>query len=180
MEGLGPDVFCHRAAGRFQPFFQFACRLVGKSDGDDLPGPGYIHCAQVHDVFGHIGLGVRQIGRHRLQIDVGGPRRGTGVFVAPAVLQQVDDPVDEHSGLAAARASQQQQRALGAKHRLPLLVVEGGKILLDDGLAQRAVFHIKFRHSNAVLSPDFSAVTARSHPGAPGCGTNRPAARRWR
>ena len=46
VEGRGPDIVGHGSQTGRQAFLQLPCRLVGKGDGDDLPGPGHIHSAE--------------------------------------------------------------------------------------------------------------------------------------
>ena len=53
---------------------------------------------------------------------------------------EVGNAVDQHGGLAGARARQNQQRALGGKDRLPLHGVEPRKPALNILVAQREIF----------------------------------------
>ena len=147
VEGVGPDVPSLVAAGHLQPGFQLAGGLVGKGDGDDLPGFGRVHGAQA----GNFLLG------HRFRV-VHGPGQGHQVavprplgrqlgFIAAAEPQQVDDAVDEHGGLSAAGACQKQKGPFCLEHGLPLHIIELGELIFNDGAPQGGITNVKIVHS---------------------------------
>ena len=68
VEGGGPDVVGHRPQTGREALLQFPRRLVGKGDGDNLPGPGHIYGAQT---VSPVKLQIRRPVRKRLQkVDV--------------------------------------------------------------------------------------------------------------
>ena len=53
---------------------------------------------------------------------------------------EVGNAVDQHGSLAAAGSGQDEQRAIGGKHCLPLHIVQAAKLFFDIGIAQSAEF----------------------------------------
>ena len=137
VEGAGPDVIGLRPQHPFQPLFQFPRRLVGEGDGQDAPGG--------HRVQGRNALCLFPAPQQDLQLPLIGIG---GHFVAvprPAVFQQIGNAVNQHSGLAAARPCQDQQRPFGGQHRLPLHGVQRREFLRDHCLAGLYVLSFKIR-----------------------------------
>ena len=133
VEGGRPHVASLLPQHVLQTLLQLVGGLVGEGDSQHLPGAGRLHRAQI--------LHQRTLLRHRL----GGIRfqkghlilgNGDGDLVsiaAAAIAQQVGHPVDQHRGLAAARARQQQKRPLGGHGALLLHVVQIG-VIQGNGL----------------------------------------------
>ena len=104
MEGACPDIPGALAEQLFQTGLELSRRLVGKRDGQDLPGRNGIERRCLigqRAVFFQLGNHLFR-GEGRKNIRAGG---GT-------VLQEIVDPVDEHAGFAAARAGEDQKRPL--------------------------------------------------------------------
>ena len=53
---------------------------------------------------------------------------------------EIRDAVDQHGRLAASGACQDQQRAVGGKHSLPLHRIQAAELFFNVGIAQRAKF----------------------------------------
>ena len=147
MEGRRPHVTGLLPQHPLQTLLQFVGRLVGKGDGQHLPRAGRLHRAQVlHQrllICRGVGGVLLQKGHHILRDWDGDLLR----VAAPAIAQQVGHPVDQHRGLTASGAGQQQQRPLCGHHALLLHVVQMG-ILHGNGLSpcpNKLLF--QFRHS---------------------------------
>ena len=132
VEGGGPDVVGGRAKTGRQPVLQLPGRLVGKGDGNDFPWTGDIHGAEPVDPTDLVGVRPLRKMLQKVQICLCGPVRHLVAVAAPAVSQQVIDPLDQHGGLAAAGAGQQQKRAFRGHGSLPLHGVQPGKVTGDD------------------------------------------------
>ena len=94
-----------------------------------------------------------------------------GAVGAPAVAHEVGHAVNEHGGLAAARACQQQQGPFGIQHRLALLLIEGRKVPGNGGAAGggKSLFQLVIQHgshsSSNIINPYpslYRKPTARS------------------
>ena len=128
VERGGPHIVGGGAKTGRQPLLQFSRRLIGEGDGDDLPGPGGVHGAEPVDPADLIGVGpVREV-LQKVQILLRGPVGDLVAVAAPAIGQQVVDPLDQHRGLAAARPRQQQEGSLGGHGPLTLHGVQPGQI----------------------------------------------------
>ena len=133
VEGGRPHVTGLLPQHALQPLLQLVGGLVGKGDGQHLPGASRLHRAQVlhQRALLRRGLGgIRLQKRHLILGDGDGDLVGVA---APAIAQQVGHPVDQHRGLAAARARQQQKRPLGGHGALLLHVVQIG-VIQGNGL----------------------------------------------
>ena len=130
VEGHGPHVQGLGPQHGLQAAFQLSGGLVGEGDGDDVPGRGGVHPAEVQRPGRQLaGFGaLLQIG-HVLLAHPVGDLLALGGGPEP---QQVGDPVDKYRGLAAAGPRQQQQRPLGGEDGLALPVVEPGKASGDQ------------------------------------------------
>ena len=127
MEGHGPDILGTGPQHIGKPLLHLSGGLVGKGNGDDVPGVGRLQGAEpVCPVYLLLGWVFRQVFQER-HILVPDKVRNFCPFRAPAIAQNVGDSVDEHRGLAAAGTCQQQKRPLGGQHGLPLHIVEHGK-----------------------------------------------------
>ena len=146
VKGRGPDVVGHGAQSGRQTVLQFPCRLVGEGDGDDLPGPGHIHGAEP---VGPVDLKALRMLRkvlQELQVLRSRPFGDEAGVAAPAVGQQVVDPLDQDGGLAGAGACQQQQRSLGGHGSLALHGIQPPQIRRDDGFPGGDVSFIEVSH----------------------------------
>ena len=146
VEGVRPD----RGGGFLvvqrggQALAQLARGFVGEGDRDDLPGLGRVHGAQLLGARAVFRFGVGQIFGQEQQVFFG---RACGRVLARQPLseaQDIDDAVDEHRGLAAARARQDEQGAFGSEHGLALLVIQVRESLLNDRAPHGGVFQIEF------------------------------------
>ena len=126
VEGGGPDVVGLRPQPGGQPVLQLPCRLVGEGDGDDLPGLGRVQGAEPPGPADVLLRGPGGEALQKLKILFRGPGRHLFRIASPAVGQQVVHPLDQHRGLAAAGARQQQQRTLRGHGSLALHGVQPG------------------------------------------------------
>ena len=138
VEGGRPDVVCVGANGRFQPLFQLPGGLVGKGDGDDLPGHGGLQGAEKSGPALVLLGGVQIFGILGQELEVGvGHIVGNLPAVGPsAVLQQVGDAVNKHRGLAAAGAGQQEEGTLGGEDTFQLAGVQIAEFPGDHAAAK--------------------------------------------
>ena len=147
VEGGGPHVVGGRPQPGCQTVFQLSRRLVSKGDGDDFPGLRHIQGAEPVDPAHLIGVRMLREMLQKVQICLRGPVRHLLTVTAPAVGQQIVNPLDQHGGLAAAGAGQQQQRPLGGHGSLPLHGVQPGQIPGDDRLPGGGVSLFKVSHT---------------------------------
>ena len=146
VERGGPDIVGGRPQPGRQTLLQLPRRLVGKRDGNDLPWAGHSHGAKP---MGPLRLRLAGPLRELLQkreVLLRGPIRHLVAVAAPAIGQKVVNPLDEHGGLTAAGACQQQQRPLRGHGPLPLHGVQPGQIPGDDRLSGRRVALFKISH----------------------------------
>ena len=128
VEGGGPHIVGGGAKTGRQPLLQFSRRLIGEGDGDDLPWPGGVHGTEPVDPADLVTVWpIREV-LQKVQILLRGPVGDLVAVAAPAIGQQVVDPLDQHSGLAAARPRQQQEGSLGGHGPLTLHGVQPGQI----------------------------------------------------
>ena len=146
VEGGGPDVVGHGPQTSRQTVLQLSRRLVGKGDGDDLPGAGHIHGAEAAGPA-HLQV-IRPVreGFQKSKVLLRGPLRHKVRIAAPAVGQQVVHPLDQDGGLAAARARQQQKRPLRGHGGLALHGIEPLQVPGDDGAPGGDVAFTKINH----------------------------------
>ena len=124
----------------FQALFQLAGGLVGKGDGQHVPGAGGAHGQAALGAGGQVAA-CRHGLAQRLDVRViDAAFRQLFAAVGGAKPDDVGHAADQHGGLAAARASQNQQRAFGTKDRLLLDRVQSGKMRGDVLVAQGAKF----------------------------------------
>ena len=146
MESVRPDRACGLlvAERQLQSLAQFTRRLVGEGDGDDLPRLCRADSAEMLGTGAVFRLRVVKVLRQKYQIVLGRPLGR--VFVQPSLTeaQEVDDAVDQHSGLAAACTRQNEQRAVRLKDCLALLIVQFSKAFFDDCPSNGRILHIKF------------------------------------
>ena len=145
MEGGRKDVAAEGLAQHgAQTFFQLPCRLVGKGDGQHVPGAGRAH--------GEIGRFARQVaaGGHGsaqvVEILLGDGAGQLFAAVGRAKADDVGDAVDQHGGLAGTGTRQNQQWAFGGKDGLALHGVQFGKAGFDILIAQGEIFTGKIGH----------------------------------
>ena len=112
VEGTGPDIVRVLAQHGLQPRLELPGGLVGKGNGEDAPWLHRIPGGEASGLF----PALPQNCKLRL-VRVGGD-----LVAVPraAVFEQVCDSVNEHRGLAAARAREDQQRPLRRQHGLKL------------------------------------------------------------
>ena len=101
MEGTGPDVPGLVPEHGGDTFLELARGLVGKGDGQDLPGPGRADGKARRHGFAGNGR-TRHIRFQRGAMGLGHPL-GSGRVIRRPVLDQVGDAVDQHGGLTASR-----------------------------------------------------------------------------
>ena len=152
VEGGGVHVRAHLLAQHSgQTGLQLPCRLVGEGDGQHVPGTGVLVPQQTLQPGSkgragfHRGLQSCQLCfAHR----PGQPVGAMGL----AEADDVGDTVDQHGGLAAARARQNQERALDGKHGLFLYRVQPAKLLFNESVAvfQKLIGHV---HGNSLSRP---------------------------
>ena len=122
--------------------FQFPCRLVGEGDGQHVPGAGVLQTQhrpkRRRDILPCKGgfQAFQVLFRCR-------PGQPFGVMRL-AEADDVGDAVHQHRGLAAARAGQDEQRALGAEHRFFLRLVQPFKPALDKFIPKGRKSPVKF------------------------------------
>ena len=159
MEGGGPHIVGGGAKTGRQPLLQFSRRLVGKGDGDDLPGPGGVHGAEPVDTPHLVTVWpIREV-LQKIQILLRGPVGDLVAVAAPAIGQQVIDPLDQHRGLAAARPRQQQEGPLGGHGPLTLHGVQSGQIPGDHRFPGGHIALFKVSHT-VLRSLCFSKLTS--------------------
>ena len=128
VERGGPHIVGGGAKTGRQPLLQFSRRLIGEGDGDDLPWPGGVHGTEPVDPANLVTVWpIREV-LQKVQILLRGPVGDLVAVAAPAIGQQVVDPLDQHRGLAAARPRQQQEGSLGGHGPLTLHGVQPGQI----------------------------------------------------
>ena len=146
VESGGPDIVCHGPQTGRQAVLQLPRRLVGEGDGNDLPGTGHVHGAQAAGPLRVRRLrALRKILQKR-QVLPGGPLRHLLAVAAPAVGQQVVDPLNEDRGFAAASPRQQEQRSLRGHGCLALHGVQAPEILGNDRLPGGDVAFVEISH----------------------------------
>ena len=125
MEGVRPDSGRGFLVteGKFQTLAQLTRGFVGERDRNYLPRASGIHRAQVLRAGTVLRLGIGQVFGQEQKIVFGRPVGRKFTFQSVAELENVDDAVDEHGRLAAARTRKDEQRALGLIDSLALLVV---------------------------------------------------------
>ena len=109
--------------GELQTLAQLARGFIRERDRNHLPRAGGIHRAQVLRAGAVLRLRIGQIFGQEQKIVLGRPVGRKFTFQSIAELENVDDAVDEHGRLAAARPRQDEQRTLGLIDSLALLVV---------------------------------------------------------
>ncbi len=139
MEGGRVDVAAQRVSQHgTQTLLEFARGLVRKGDGQHVPGARGAH-GQIGGLPRQVaarGNGIAQV----IEVGLGHGARQFGAAVGGAEADDIGNAVDQHGGLAGARARQNQQRALGGKDRLPLHGIEPRKSALNILVAQREIF----------------------------------------
>ena len=120
MECSGPDIPGFLPQHPLQPVLQFIGSLVGKGDGQYLPGPGRLHRAQILHQRPLLRVRGGSVLLQKLHLILGNGQRYLLRVTAPAIAQEVRYPVDQHRGLAGAGSRQQQQRPLCRQHTLQL------------------------------------------------------------
>jgi len=134
------------AKGR-EALTQLVCRLIGKRHRQQRPRRGRFKRAEVHHAAALLRRRVLGIAFQECKIVLRRPLRHV-LAVAPApVGQKVCDAVDEHRRLAAARAREQQQRALGRQHAAALFGVEFCKIPRNGRFSCRGIAGVKIAHT---------------------------------
>ena len=143
VEGHGPDVPCPIPQQGFQPLPQLSGGLIGKGDGDDVPGLYRLQGAQPVGpdplVFAGIGREFLQKTYIRLRYEI----RNLLPFRTVTVAQKIGNPVDENRGFSGTGPGQKQQGPFRGEHRLPLHIVEHGKAAFDIVLPGRKKTHIQ-------------------------------------
>ena len=109
--------------GELQTLAQLARGFIRERDRNHLPRAGGIHRAQVLRAGAVLRLRIGQVFGQKQKIVFGRPVGRKFTFQSVAELENVDDAVDEHGRLAAARPRQDEQRTLGLIDSLALLVV---------------------------------------------------------
>ena len=143
VEGHGPDVPCPIPQQGFQPLPQLSGGLIGKGDGDDVPGLYRLQGAQLVGpdplIFTGIGREPFQETHIRFRYKI----RNLLPLRAVAVAQKIGNPVDENGGFSGTGPGQKQQGPFRGEHRLPLHIVEHGKAAFDIVLPGRKKTHIQ-------------------------------------
>ena len=122
-----------------QALLQLPCRLVRKGDRHHVPAAHRILAE--HPVQPGRGIGVRHDSHpQRLDVVLGHFAGHPLGAVRRTKADEVRDAVDQHGRLAASGACQDQQRAVGGKHSLPLHRVQAAELFFNVGIAQRAKF----------------------------------------
>ena len=144
VEGHCPDVLGFAAQKGTEPILHLVGGLVGKGDGDDVPGGGRLQSAQLIGSLRFL-LGGRFAQplqkQHIAFLHLAG---NLPAVAAPTIAHEVCNAVNQHGGLAASGTGQQQQRPLRGKHGLLLHLVElrkpCGNILSSGG--NESGFHL--------------------------------------
>ena len=148
VEGGGVHIPAHRLAQHgAQALFQFPGRLVGKGDGQHVPGPGRTH-RQIRRLPREIAAGLHRCAQF-LQVLFGDGARQFPAAVSRAKTDDIGDAVDQHRCFAGTGPGQDQQRPLGGENRLPLYRVEVAEAVFDILVAQGDIFtgnigHVRF------------------------------------
>ena len=157
VEGGGVDVASHGGPQHLgQTVFQLAGGLVGKGDGQHVPG--------THGVVGQhlLHLGGQGCagngGLESLAVGLGGGPGQPFAVVGPAEADHIGDAVHQHGGLAASGAGQNQQRALGVEHRLFLHGVQPPEAGLDILFSQLEKLPVVLLHSDWKPLPVYFAA----------------------
>jgi len=124
MEGGRPHIQRLLSQHPLQALFKLPGSLVGKGDGQHLPGPGRLHSTQILHHGPHFLLGILDILLKKRRLILGDGNGDLLRVAAPPIAKQVCNPVNEHRGLTGACPRQQQQRTLGGQHTLPLHRIE--------------------------------------------------------
>ena len=136
VEGGCPDIPGLLPQHPLQTLLQLIGSLVGKGDGQHLPWSCRLYGAQVLDQR-TLGLrGLVDVLLQEFHLILRNRQRDLIAIAAPAVTQQVGNPVDEHRGLAAAGTCQQQQRSLRCQHALSLFLIQMGVVRRNGTLAR--------------------------------------------
>ena len=157
MERHGPDVHGVIAEQRLQPAFELVGGLVGEGDGEDGPRRGGPERAQALGLQLHGGILRFEVRFEICKVLFGHVVRDLLRVGAFTEGDEVRNAVDEDRRFAAARAGQQQQRALCGQDALELHGVEILKARGDDRAAggQKSGFKCLF-HSFTFASADAS------------------------
>ena len=157
VERHGPDVHGVIAEQRLQPAFELVGGLVGERDGEDGPRRGGPERAQALGLQLHGGILRFEVRFEICKVLFGHVVRDLLRVGAFTEGDEVRNAVDEDRRFAAARAGQQQQRALCGQDALELHGVEILKARGDDRAAggQKSGFKCLF-HSFTFASADAS------------------------
>ncbi|CDC73664.1 putative uncharacterized protein [Oscillibacter sp. CAG:155] len=164
VERGGPDVLRRRAQPGRQTLLQLPRRLIGKGDGQDLPGPGHVHGAKAHRPPPGLLIQLLRQVFQKAEVLLRSPVRHLVAVAATAVGQKVVHPLDQHRGLAAAGPRQQQQRPLGGHGGLALHGVEPLEIPGNEGPPGGDVSFVEISHMFTSL-PKVSLTILRQKPG---------------
>ena len=129
-----------------QAFAQLVCRLVRKRHRQHRPRRGGVKTAETHHAAALLRRRLLGVAFEKRKVILRRPGRHLRAVASPPVGQKVCDTVDEHRRLAAARACEQQQRALGRQHAAALLGVHFCKIPRDGRSASGGIAGIKITH----------------------------------
>ena len=156
VECEGPHIPGFLSQPDLQAVFQLVRRLVGKGDGQDLPGRWRVHGAQPADLVRYGCAPV--VDRAQLVQRVFSDPAGDLVTVgAPAVPQKVGNAVDKHRGLAAASSRQKQQRPFRGENGLALHIIQSGKLRSDYPSSLLGIFCLCSFHLSGPLKNTVSS-----------------------
>ena len=108
VEGHGPHVLSPLTQHGGKSVLQLSCGLVGKGDGNDVPGVGGLQGAEPVSPVQLLLAGLLGKIFQECHILVPDKIRDFVSVRAPAVAQNIGNSVNEHRGLAAARTGKQQ------------------------------------------------------------------------
>ena len=157
MEGHGPNVFRPLPQHGGEALLQLSGSLVGKGDGNNIPGICRLQGTQpvctVQLLLGGLGGQVFQ----KIYILILDLSRDLPAVRSPAIAQDVGNSVDEHGGLAAPGTGQQQQGTFRGQYGFPLHIVQkrktGSNIVSAGGqksgiqfIIHRSTYHFFLRN----------------------------------
>ena len=150
MEGARPDIRCTRADHALQSILQLICRLIGKGNGDDLPGHGTRQGTKLLHAGALFFRGICRVALQKSKILLRGIHGKLLRITAATIAQQIRHAVDQHRGLAASRTCEEQQRSFCGQHRFQLGGIHSFKIFCNGCSPRRSEALFKMSHNETL------------------------------
>ena len=125
---------------------QLVCRLVRECHRQHRPRRGGLKRAEVYHAAALVARRMLGIALQKCKVVLRRPRRHIRAVAPPPVGQKICDTVNENRRLTAARAREQQQRALGRQHAAALFRVEFCKIPRNGRFSRSGIAGVKIAH----------------------------------